>query len=157
MSRYRIVFYSMALLFIALSACGPALTPAITPEPSTTPASQGEGFESYEQLVGALRDAGATVEPVGEVVQPFFAVPAQMIEVNGAEVQVFEYPDTAARQEDSYLISPDGYTIGTSQITWVDRPHFWAPGRLIVLYVGSDRSILGLLSSILGEPVTSGD
>jgi hypothetical protein len=157
MSRYRLVSLSMTLLVTTLCACGPQLAPQITPEPSATPASQSGDFESYEQLVGALRDAGATVKPIREAVQPFFAVPTQIIEVNGLEVQVFEYPDTAARQEDSHLISPDGYTIGTSKVTWVDRPHFWAHGRLIVLYVGSDRSILGLLTSILGEPVTSGD
>lgn len=157
MSRYRLMSFSMALLVTALCACGPALTPAITPEPSATPASQSGDFEGYEQFVGALRDAGATVEPVREVIQPFFAVPGRIIEVNGLEVQVFEYANTAARQEDSHLISPDGYTIGTSNVTWVDRPNFWAQGHLIVLYVGSDRSIMGLLTSILGDPMTSSD
>ncbi len=97
------------------------------------------------------------VAAVQEVALPLFAVPGQVIAVNGAQIQVFEYADEPGRQADSDVISRDGHSIGTSNIAWIDQPNFWMKGRLIVLYVGSDRPILALLSGILVEPITSRD
>jgi hypothetical protein len=53
------------------------------------------------------------------------------------------------------MVSPDGSSIGTSMVTWVDQPNFWARDRLIVLYVGKDAGTIDLLSEVLGEPITS--
>lgn len=33
----------------------------------------------------------------------------------------------------------------------MDIPHFYKAGRIIVLYVGSDETVLGLLEEILGS------
>lgn len=136
----------------------PATTPEFTPteDLSTTPVAVSHGNEvgGYVELVDALRAAGGTVEPADEVKQAFFSVKGQKIQVNGAEVQVFEYSDEASRKAESDLISPDGTNIGTSMITWVDQPNFWAKGRIIALYLGKDPAILSLLNSALGEPVT---
>jgi hypothetical protein len=38
--------------------------------------------------------------------------------------------------------------------SWIDRPNFWADGRLIVLYLGEDQAVFDLLSSFLGSPIT---
>jgi hypothetical protein len=35
-------------------------------------------------------------------------------------------------------------------VAWVDTPHFYSAGRIIVLYVGSDEEILVLLEQVLG-------
>lgn len=78
----------------------------------------------------------------------------QKIKVNDSEAQVFEYSDEAARKTESDQISPDGTNIGTTMITWVDQPNFWAKGRIIVLYLGKDPAILNLFSSVLGDPLT---
>ena len=136
----------------------PKTTPALTAteDLSTTPNAVSHGNEvgGYVELVDALRAAGATVEPIGEIEQAFFSVKGQKIKVNGAEVQVFEYSDEPSRKAESDLISPDGTNIGTSMITWVDQPNFWAKGRLIVLYLGKDPAILSLFNSVLGDPIT---
>ena len=86
--------------------------------------------------------------------QPFFDVGGQVIRVNGADVQVFEYVDDTAREAESEQISPDRSAIGTSMVTWVDQPNFWATGRVIVLYVGTDEATLDLLEGVLGKPST---
>ena len=39
-------------------------------------------------------------------------------------------------------------------VTWVDTQHFWADGRLIVLYVGNDAQVIELLRGALGDPLT---
>lgn len=169
---YFIVF---AILAMALSACtsptdgsqppvGDQLetesetTPALTTteDLSTIPAAISHGNEigGYIELVDALRAAGAMVEPQGEIEQPFFSVKGQKIAVNNAEVQVFEYSDEATRRAESDLISPDGTSVGTTMITWVGQPNFWAKGRIIMLYLGKDQAILSLFNSVLGDPLT---
>jgi hypothetical protein len=75
--------------------------------------------------------------------------------VNGADVQVFEYEDAAAREAESAQGSPNGSSVGTTMITWIDRPYFFTRGRLIVLYAASDPSIVDLLTEVLGPAITS--
>lgn len=53
----------------------------------------------------------------------------QKIQDNGAEVQVFEYPDEATRNAESDLISPNGTNIVTTMITRIGQPGaagFWS-------------------------------
>jgi hypothetical protein len=131
-------------LAVLLSACAggaPAATPVV---------SHGGEVEDLVSLIDALRAAGAEVEPAGEVEQPFFEPVGQLIRVNGVDVQVFEFADQETRLAAQAEISPDGSSVGTNMITWIDTPHFWGQGRLIVLYVGSDAGLATLLTSALG-------
>jgi hypothetical protein len=113
------------------------------------PASVGS-CASRSQFVAALRAAGAQVEEAESIDQPFFAVPALRLVVNDEDVQVLEYATTAEAQQDAAQISPDGYSVGTSMVTWLATPHFFQCGTLIVLYVGGDQQMLDLLKGILG-------
>jgi hypothetical protein len=137
-------------------------TPEILPEPivetidEPTADSHGEENGGLADLVDALHAAGATVEQVGEVDQPFFSVGGQVLSVDGAEVQVFEYPDAAAGEAEAVLISPNASSVGTSMMTWVATPHFYALNRVIVLYVGDDEAVVHVLSQVLGQPVAGG-
>ena len=161
-----VVLIVLALLMMIVISCSPmsgagqaveTVPGATSSEDPSTPSvvvSHGNEIGGYVDFVDALRAAGATVEPVGEVEQAFFSVKGQKILVNGAEVQVFEYADESARKSDSDLISTDGTNIGTSMITWVDQPNFWAKGRIIALYIGKDPALMDLLSGVLGEPIT---
>jgi hypothetical protein len=91
-----------AILFttLILSACQPA-------NQSTSEGDQDSG-ETLDEildtqgLADALESAGATVGQEGEVDQPFFSVPGQVITINGESIQVFEYVDSA--QADAELI-----------------------------------------------------
>lgn len=53
-------------------------------------------------------------------------------------------------ENEASQVAPDGGSIGTSMVTWVDTPHFYKAGRIIVLYVGSDETVLGLLAKVMG-------
>ena len=112
--------------------------------------SHGGPVRDYVSLIDNLRAAGATVEPVGEVSQPFFSVPGYVIEVNGEQVQVFEYADEAAANAEAATVSPDGSTVGRTFVGWVAPPHFFTKGRIIVLYAGSNQATLELLQRVLG-------
>jgi len=76
--------------------------------------------------------------------------------VDGEDAQALEYSDVAVRRAESGQITSDGSTIGTTMVTWIDKPNFWAKGLLIVLYVGQDKATIEALSAILGEPPTGG-
>ena len=124
-----------------------------TAEPGQTPiVSHGGEVRDYVSLVDALRAAGATVEPGDSLSQPFFTVEGQIISVNGADVQVFE-PAAAAAAE---TVSETGDSIGTSMVSWIDTPHIYHKGELIVIYVGSDQTMLNLLQSVLSEQIAGG-
>ena len=146
----RGTLYVGCALTLLLAACaGSGAGP--TTVPSEQPATE---ISSQADLVAALQSQGATVEPADAIEQAFFQVSGQILRVNGADVQLFEYGDEAARTADSELISPDGTSISTTMVTWVDTPHFWADGRLIVLYVGNDAQVIELLRGALGDPLT---
>lgn len=148
---YQILLVLAALAFVLAACAGPAATPT-TPAEGTEAAHGGE-IGGYVELVDVLRQAGASVEPQGAVQQEFFPVGAQVIQVDGQDVQVFEFADPEAQQAAAAQISPDGSTIGTTMVTWVEPPHFWAKGRVIVLYVGSDAGTIDLLGQVLGEQI----
>ncbi|MGH2521529.1 MAG: hypothetical protein ACRDH2_03400 [Anaerolineales bacterium] len=133
----------------------PALTPAVEPTDAPTPvASGGDEVGGYADLVDRLRKGGATVEPGEKVEQPFFEVPGQIIRVNGAEVQVFEFADEAAREAASSQITKGGQPGNTMIINWIARPNFWAKGRVIVLYLGEAANVIARLTEAMGEPLT---
>ena len=130
------------------------------------PVSHGDPVTDYVSLIDNLRQAGATVEPAGEVSQPFFAVTGNIITVNGDDVQVFEYADAAAADTEAALVSPDGSSIGTSMIGWVATPHFYIgwvatphfyrAEKLIVLYIGDSEAVTDVLESVLGQQFAGG-
>ena len=149
----RNIFLVASLLMVAMlfAACAPQAQ-AATEVPDAGPTtSHGGPVEDYVSLVDTLRAAGATVEPADTVEQAFFSVTGQIIKVNGADAQVFEYESAEAMEADTSQVALDGGSIGTSMVMWVEAPHFFKLGRVLVLYVGDDAAVLGLLKSALGE------
>ena len=144
---------SLGIVLIALllgSACSSPATPA--PESSVTPnALLGSEVEDQSSLIDTLRTSGAEVEVSESVEQAFFTVTGQILKVNGKDVQVFEYESAEKMESDAAQVAPDGGSIGTSMVTWVEPPHFFKSGRVLVLYVGEDPEAINLLRGALGE------
>ena len=107
--------------------------------------------QDYNSLIDALQVAGTTVESGDPVNQPFFTVPGQILRVNGQDVQVFVYETAEAMEAEAGQVAADGSSIGGSMPSWVDTPHFYKAGRMLVLYVGQDQKIMDILSNILGS------
>ena len=135
------LFLTLFILLAALlvTACG-----------SQSAAAERTTVTDYASLVEALKAAGATVESSDPVSQEFLGPEGQVLKVNGQDIQVFEYLDEAAAERDAQTISPDGSSTTTTMITWIDIPHFYRSGKLMVLYVGSDAGITQLLDGLLG-------
>lgn len=133
--------FAALVLLVGLAACGGSSTP---------PTSHGGPVKDYVSLIDHLRAAGATVVPVGTVTQPFLSVGGQTITVNGQQVQVYEYANEDAANADAARISSDGGTVGNTMVDWIAPPHFYKTGRLIVLYVGTNTSVMQVLGTTLG-------
>jgi hypothetical protein len=145
-----IAFIGLLLLAWFAAGCGSTSEPAA---PTATVNTTGE-IDSLEPLVAALRQAGWTITSQGAVEQPFFDVVGDRLDMEGAQIQVFDYPSVDARSHDSEKISSDGYTIGGTDVSWTGRPNFWVQGQLIVLYLGPDPAIIQALSVLLSQPIT---
>jgi hypothetical protein len=154
MKRNIFSLASLLVVVMLIAACGPKPQATDAPASSVPDAgpttSHGGPVEDYISLVDALRAAGAAVEPGDSVEQVFFSVTGQIIKVDGADVQVFEYESAEAMEAEAALVAPDGGSIGTSMVMWVEPPHFFKTGRVLVLYVGEDAAVLNLLESVLG-------
>jgi hypothetical protein len=149
--KYRIL--SVLLFALVLSACGSVSTPSsptASAEPAVTEPTEAPIVEDQASLITALEASGATLETGEPVTQAFFSPEGNIIKVNGADVQVFEYESTEAMENEASQVAPDGGSIGTTMVTWIDTPHFYKAGRIIVLYVGSDATVLDLLENALG-------
>jgi len=133
--------FLLAIGFFFVLAAGPAAGGTLE-----------EPGPDYPGLLDQLRSTGLSVEPEGEVDQPYFSVEGRLIQVGSEEVQVFQYPDTTAADKEAALVSPDGSTVGTSKLHWIAPPHFYKKGKLLVLYVGDDAQVLKALEAALGKP-----
>lgn len=140
---------------LLLVGCGPQTSPfnVALETPAAVTLTTDTAVVDVSSLLGALQAQGAAVALDHEVRHAFLAVSGRVIEVNGADVQVFEYPSASAAQADIALIEPHGYTIANRSVEWVATPHFYAQGRLLVIYIGSDEDLLDTLAGVLGAPV----
>lgn len=108
----------------------------------------------YVAFKQGLKDQGANLALMGNVIQPFFSVKGKLIKINSTEiVQVFEYPDNATAAQEAKLISSDASSIGDQKIDWQRPPHFYAKDNLIILYQGQSPFVLKWLQKVMGAPV----
>ncbi|MGD9850878.1 MAG: hypothetical protein AB7T38_06410 [Nitrospirales bacterium] len=119
----------------------------------TSVVSHGGPVRDHVSLVDTLRKQGLEVEPAGVISQPFFSVPGQALRIGNQDIQVFEFEDAPARKSQEQVISPDGMSIGQTAVQWIKPPHFFSGGKIIVLYVGSDETLLGQLEKAMGKQV----
>lgn len=118
-----------------------------------------DGATTIDALVASLRQQGAKVERIEILPRsayPFFSTQAVRLQVNGIDVQVFEFSSAAESDANARNISPTGTPVGASQITWVDTPHFYRRDRLIVLYAGQSAELRHLLENVLGPAFVDG-
>lgn len=141
------------IIFVLLTAL---LAPAqITQRSKPIPRNRSVKAKSnmeLSRLVASLRAQGARIALTNEKVsQPFFSRAGRVMTVNGEGVQVFEYSHALAADKEAKLVSSDGMRIGTTKPSWMAPPHFFQSGRLIVLYVGNEQTIVRILEGAIGR------
>lgn len=107
----------------------------------------------YSSLVNAIKSRGVLVEHIDEIASESssFSVPIHVISVGGVDVQIYEFASESDAKTASLTVSEDGTEIGLSIIRWMDEPHFYTNGKLIVQYIGHNPEIMNLLESFLGK------
>jgi hypothetical protein len=67
------------------------------------------------------------------------------------DLQVYEFDSESDVFIAKEIVSSDGTEIGLSIIRWMDTPHFYSQGKIIVQYIGHNPEMLNLLDSFLGN------
>ena len=118
---------------------------------------QPEQYASdYDSFLANLKSTRISVETGERVSQPFFIPHGQVIKLNGEDVQVFEYVSEEEAIKEAMQVSADGSSVGTSMITWIDTPHFYQSGKIVVLYVGNTPEMIETLLEVLGPQFAGG-
>ena len=110
-----------------------------------------------QMLIAQLQEAGAEIILEGPIPGPVFLTGGHILTVNGHRVSAYVYESAPEARNAAAGISPDGSSIRedgrATIIEWVDAPHFFNAGRLVVLYVGHDTGVLALLVGVLGPQI----
>ena len=137
----RIVPFGVLCSLVVAGLLGLVVSAGVT-SGAATPEAAGGRTLTLDDVVAALQAGGLAVEETDQTIeQPFFAVPARIVRVEGQDLQVFVYPSDEARTADSDQISPDGTQVGTAMVTWVAKPHFVAAANLLTLFVSDDEEL----------------
>jgi hypothetical protein len=110
-------------------------------------------------LIGNLRQAGLQVsqDQYTTLRQPFLSVPGHLLLVNGQRVESYDYATAAAVHADAGHIAKDACLVltphGQVMMDWPGPPHVFSKGNVIVLYAGTDTTILRALKSALGPQI----
>lgn len=132
--------FAVALLLVAGGSHPVAAGPA-TPPAWAAGSSFAADMHTADEAAAGLRADGLTVELTGrQIRQPFFAVPGEILRVNGQELQLYVYPDVWDRFQDA-RISPDGSRIKQWTVSWAAPAHVAVKGNLLALFVSDDQAL----------------
>lgn len=123
-------------------------------------AAEGETTTSEVPAAPAITEsltaAGVEVEEGEAVAESLFEVEGHILHVNGQDVQVYEFADAAAAEEQAARVSPDGTSIGTTPVSVEAIPHFYHKDNTIAFYAGDDATVLAALEVVFGAPFAGG-
>lgn len=145
MNTKRFLFIVIAVVMLLLSAA--------CARENSEGGSASKSAGTYDQLLSALQSAGLGVEEAGTISQPFFGPEGKIIKVDGQDIQVFEFSTAAEAEEAAGTISPEGGSVGTTMVTWIEPPHFFQSERLILLYLGENAALIKGLEEVLGPQI----
>ncbi len=123
-----------------------------TGEETHTEEGAAEGEAAAPSLAESLTAAGVEVEEGEAVAESLFEAEGHILHVNGQDVQVYEFADAAAAEEQAALVSPDGTSIGTTPVSVEAIPHFYHKDNTIAFYAGEDATVLAALEVVFGAP-----
>ena len=128
--------------------------------PATLGSNPPEQVTDYTTLLHHLRNSGAFILEEGEIPRyGFFDIEGRRVTVNENTIQVYEYANATAMESEASCVSPDGFGITKergdmgmhTEVSWIGLPHFYKAGRIIVIYIGDNDSIISLLENALGK------
>lgn len=78
------------------------------------------------------------------------------------QLQVLEFAGEGTVEGAAATASLEGTSVDTTMLSWIDSPHSYQTGELIVPYAGSDAELMSMLDGMLSgsgstPPATFGD
>ncbi len=127
-------------LVLAICACGRTGTP------------QEQRYESIDDILSALENAGAEIVTIGQDA-PLFDVESRAVMLNGEKSELYEFENADERERD--VIHLQALLEGAWKDTAdeLSSARMWSHDRLIVVYFGRDGGTILLLSGLLGDPL----
>ena len=94
-----------------------------------------------------------------------FAPQGQLLTVNGEGISAYEFGSVEEADAGAEGVSASGSSIVTTfadgtgmatNVSWIESPHFYKAGKLIVLYVGCDSDVIDVLQETMGPQFAGG-
>ncbi len=149
MRRFFILVSFLSVVTLGLAACDS--------NTSSSPIAPADVTFGLADLAEILFARGIPIE-IGDLESfDFLPVAARHFTVFGEDVLVFEFAGTVTTEAVESVISPDGTTVNGQVIDWPATPHFFANGRVIVLYLGDNPQVIFGLQDIMGPQVADGE
>ena len=125
-------------LVLAVCACGRIGTP------------QEQTYESINDLLNALEDAGAEIVTISQDA-PIFDVDSRTVMLNGGKSALYEFENADDRERGVIHLQAlleDAWKNTTDELS---SARIWSHDRLVVVYFGRDGGTILLLSGLLGD------
>ncbi|NOR89464.1 MAG: hypothetical protein GQ524_04335 [Anaerolineales bacterium] len=133
----RILALSLVLI---VCACGRTGTP------------QAQPYESIDDLLNALEDAGAEIVTISQDAL-LFDVDSRAIMLNGEKTELYEFENAYERERGVIHLQALLEDIWKNTADELSSARLWSHDRLIVAYFGRDGGTILLLSGLLGDPL----
>ncbi len=160
----------LALLFILLASAGCSgvsqNVSAALPNPTAVPAPTATPVPAFglDDLIKLVHAVSGTLVMTEEKVDHGFAIQGTRAELNGRNVWIYQFSSEGEVIAAAKQVSPDGINVtrrdGNLVVQrhgdWIDTPHFYQKGRLIVIYAGKDAAMMKLLSQSMGPQFAGG-
>jgi hypothetical protein len=132
----------------ASRAANPASSPA---SPTQRPAEEEPKQWTLREVARRLTDGGLVVTDSGRtsVRHSFLSVEGRLLRVSGSDLQVFVYPDAAARRMDSDRIDATRVAPADMIIDWVAPAHLIASGNLVAIHLTANERLAERVRLIL--------
>jgi hypothetical protein len=141
-----------------------SVLPSFTGSPTGEPRPSAQPVSDYSTFIDALEAAGLRVREGapkgGDGTFNLFEPSGRSVHIDGVKVSTYEYPSDEALDEFKRHVSDDGFEVpvpgGRTVIVEWDPPHFYAAGKLLLLYFGDKRRTLDVLDLLLGPSFAGG-
>ncbi|MBE9479527.1 MAG: hypothetical protein IMY80_06130, partial [Chloroflexi bacterium] len=127
-------------LVLVICACGRTGTP------------QEQRYESIDDLLSALEDAGAEVVTIS-LNSPLFDVDSRRVMLNGERSELYEFENADERERGVIHLQTLLEDVWKNTADELSSARIWSHDRLIVVYFGRDGGTILLLSGLLGDPL----
>jgi hypothetical protein len=122
---------------------------------------------AVDEISSIFRESGYTVM-CESVEQQILTGKRYLLTLSGASdgrITLYEYDDSVQAQADGSRIDESGSQViltnetgtETTYIEWKSTPHFYQLNNLIVQYVGTDKTILTILTNLCGNQFAGGN